>query len=93
MVRRFGISYQRTKPQATFFNFGQDWKTDFTIKIAGDMDRLFPPADIGQPPNPLADPRVWKNRTVRVRGYVVENNGPMIELTHPEQIDFLKTSK
>ena len=35
------------------------------------------------------DPEEYEGRTVRTRGWVKSYNGPMIEATHPEQIEVL----
>lgn len=62
----------------TYINFGLDWKTDFTINIRNNVWRTFG-----------ADPQTWTGKTVRVRGWVESRNGPMINLTHPEQMEIL----
>jgi hypothetical protein len=64
-----------------YLNFGEDWRTDFTIAIAAHDLRLFRKADI--------DPDTYKGKTVRVRGWVKRNFGPMIMATHPSQIEVL----
>lgn len=66
----------------TYVNFGSDWRTDFTIQISGRNRRLFDA--IG------ASPDMFKGRLVRVRGWLSWRNGPMIEATHPEQIEVLE---
>ncbi len=64
-----------------YLNFGADWRTDFTIAIEpGDM-RAFRDAGL--------DPRALEGRRVRVRGWLKSMNGPMIQATHPEQIEIL----
>lgn len=64
-----------------YLNFGADWRTDFTIAIEpGDM-RAFRDAGL--------DPRKLEGRRVRVRGWLKSMNGPMIQATHPEQIEIL----
>mgnify|MGYP003134909368 CR=1 FL=1 len=64
-----------------YLNFGQDWRDDFTIAIESrDMKRF---SDV----NP--HPRDWSGRAVRVRGWLIKRNGPMIRATHPEQIELL----
>jgi len=35
------------------------------------------------------DPTSWKGRRVRVRGWLRKYNGPMIDASHPEQIEVL----
>jgi len=62
-----------------YLNFGPDWRTDFTISIAPRAMRLFRKADL--------DPLALKGRRVRVRGWLRDYNGPLIEATHPEQIE------
>jgi len=64
-----------------YLNFGSDWRTDFTVSIApDDRDRF---VDAG------FDPLSFEGRTIRVRGWVKSLNGPMIDATHPEQIELL----
>lgn len=65
-----------------YLNFGADFRTDFTAVIAGRDDRLFEAAGI--------DPEGYEGRIVRIRGWVESRNGPMIEVTHPEQIELVK---
>ena len=64
-----------------YLNFGADWKTDFTISIAPRDRRLFEREGI--------DLEALEGRVVRVRGWVESWNGPMIKVTHPEQIEVL----
>lgn len=65
----------------TFLNFGADWKKDFTIVIKRAQMRKFEKAGIF-----LQD---LKDKPVRIRGWLKYYNGPMIELTHPEQLEIL----
>jgi micrococcal nuclease len=61
-----------------YLNFGADWRTDFTVRIAsGVADSL---SSSGLDVAGLA------GRTVEVRGVVLEAGGPLIELSHPEQM-------
>lgn len=64
-----------------FVNFGADYKTDFTASIA--------PRDLRAFVRDGIDLAQYKGRLVRIRGWVKEYNGPMIEVTHPEQIEVL----
>lgn len=65
----------------TFLNYGEDWRSDFTVSIpARDWTRF---ADAGIVP---AD---YQGRRIRVRGWLKSRNGPMIDITHPEQIEVL----
>ncbi|MGE0666835.1 MAG: thermonuclease family protein [Sphingomonadales bacterium] len=62
-----------------YLNFGEDWKQDFTIVVPAKVRRTLARQGL--------DPVTFKGRTVRVRGWIKEYNGPMIELTHPEQLE------
>lgn len=64
-----------------YLNFGADWKTDFTISVAPRNMKLFRAAGV--------DIMSLKNQRVRVRGWIIRRNGPMIGVTHPEQIEKL----
>ncbi len=64
-----------------YLNFGADWRTDFTVSMAPARRRLFEAEGI--------DVRDYAGRRVRVRGWLKSFNGPMIEATHPEQIEVL----
>ena len=64
-----------------FVNFGPDYKTDFTAAIAPRDLRVFMREGI--------DIARYEGRRIRVRGWVKSYNGPMIEVTHPEQIEEL----
>lgn len=64
-----------------YLNFGANWRTDFTIRLDRKAVRLFKRAGLG--------PDSYKGRQVRVRGWLKDWNGPMIEVSHPEQIEVL----
>jgi len=64
-----------------YLNFGPDWRTDFTFSIAPRDRRRFERQGI--------DLEDLGGRRVRGRGWVTLRNGPMIELTHPEQLEIL----
>lgn len=64
-----------------FLNFGEDWRRDFTVTIAKAARRRFDGAGF--------DPLALEGRRVRVRGWLRRWNGPLIEATHPEQIELL----
>ena len=65
----------------TYVEFGADWHSDFTVSIAAPARRLLVAA--GLAPDSLA------GRRIRVRGWLRFRNGPLIEATHPEQIELL----
>jgi endonuclease YncB( thermonuclease family) len=65
----------------TYLNFGPDWRTDFTVLVAREALPQFRSANM-----PLA---ALKDQRVRVRGWLRQFNGPLIDATHPEQIEVL----
>ena len=69
-----------------FFNFGADWKTDFTVRLPLKNVEAF--REEGKKGKITFDK--YKGAKVRVRGWVVDANGPMIELTHPEQWEIIE---
>jgi micrococcal nuclease len=70
------------KNNRIYINFGEDWKTDFTAVISPEDRKAF--FKNGN------DPIRWNGRTIRVRGWVGERNGPFIEIDHPERVEFLE---
>ena len=64
-----------------YLNFGADWRTDFTVTLAPAERRRFEAEG--------AAPETYRGRRVRVRGWLKSYNGPMIEATHPEQIEVI----
>lgn len=65
-----------------YLNFGADWRTDFTVAIGPQAAKTFRTAGF--------DPLTLKGATVRVRGWLKRENGPMIELSHPEPLEILE---
>ena len=65
-----------------YLNFGSNWREDFTVSIGPRERRRFEEAGIA-----VED---YEGRQVRVRGWIKSFNGPMIEATHPEQIEVLE---
>ena len=65
-----------------YLNFGEDWKSDFTVTLAPAVRRLFM--------NEGIDPLGYGGKKVRVRGWIKSFNGPMIEASHPEQIEVIE---
>jgi hypothetical protein len=64
-----------------YLNFGDNWKTDFTVSIGPEARRLFSKEGY----NPLQ----WSGKTVRVRGWIEDYNGPYIDLDHVQRIEFI----
>lgn len=65
-----------------YLNFGKNWRTDFTISISPRSHQSFKRAKI--------DIKSYVGRKLRVRGWLKSYNGPMIDVTHPEQIEMLE---
>ena len=65
-----------------YINFGADWRQDFTVTFAARDRALLDRSGF--------DYRALKDRRIRVRGWLKRWNGPMIEATHPEQIEVLQ---
>lgn len=64
-----------------YLNFGADWRQDFTVAIDRRALKAFSDAPF--------DPATLSGRSIRVRGWLSNYNGPMIKATHPEQIEVL----
>lgn len=64
-----------------YLNFGENWRTDFTVSLASKVARQF--SQEGH------RPESYKGRHIRVRGWLQSRDGPMIEATHPDQIEVI----
>lgn len=65
----------------TYLNFGEDYRTDFTISVNRRDLNMFESAGL--------DLLALEGRKVRVRGWLKDFNGPLIQVTQPEQIEIL----
>ncbi|MBT6095513.1 MAG: thermonuclease family protein [Rhodospirillaceae bacterium] len=65
-----------------YLNFGDNWRDDFTATLAPKSARLFAKTGV--------DATTLEGRRIRVRGWLRKRNGPMIEVSHPEQIEILE---
>ena len=63
-----------------YMNFGRRWTQDFTVTILKRHRREFATAGI--------DPKRLEGHPIRVRGWVEQRSGPVIEAVAPEQIEF-----
>jgi hypothetical protein len=61
-----------------YLNFGRDWKTDFTVRL---RQKLLKQADI--------EPTSFDGKNLRVRGFVQESRGPLIDISHLKQIEVM----
>lgn len=73
------ITYIYDAKRATFLNFGNDWHQDFSVAIPGRARR-------GMKTELDA---LHKGSRIRVRGTLYEENGPMIRIDRPEQLESL----
>lgn len=74
-----GVVKDVAKVRSTYYlNFGEDWREDFTIVIKSQAARKFKKAGVL--------PEDYLGKKIEVRGWLKYYNGPMIEITHPEQI-------
>jgi hypothetical protein len=62
-----------------YVNFGRRWSQALTVTILKRHERIFRSAGLQL--------KTLESRTIRVRGWVEERNGPRIEATSPEQIE------
>jgi endonuclease YncB( thermonuclease family) len=75
----------RKRGGTVYVNFGRRWSQALTVTILKRHERIF--ADAGLAPGTL------EQHNVRVRGWVEERNGPRIEATRPEQIEFAEPGR
>ena len=66
----------------TYLNFGSNWRTDFTIKVSKKAQKKFRAFGFDLP--------TLKEREVRIRGWVFQQNGPMIAPEHPAQLEVIE---
>lgn len=65
-----------------YLNFGQDWRTDFTVEIPGTALRHFEKARL--------DPLTLEGKKVEVRGWIDFKGGPRLLLQGPGQLRLLE---
>ena len=65
-----------------YVNFGRRWTQDFAVTILKRHRRDFAAANI--------DPKELEGRRIRVRGWVEQRRGPIMEASVPEQIEVIR---
>jgi len=65
-----------------YLNFGRRWTQDFSVTIPKRHRRQFSAAGI--------DPKSLEKRSIRVRGWIEQRSGPIIEAEAPEQIELVE---
>lgn len=78
----------RTKGDYVFFNFGDNPQTDFTLSFNKKDIKPFKMRSGTHSYTPVE----LVGHTLRVRGWVEENGGPMMVLEYPEQLEFPELS-
>ena len=73
------------RKRRVYLDFGDDWSKDLTAIVSGRDRKRFETAGV--------DLLGLKGRKVRLRGWVERWNGPLIRLTHPEQIEILDAAE
>ncbi len=61
-----------------YLNFGQDWRTDFTVRV---RNKLLKQSGV--------EPGYFDGKRLRVRGFVQESRGPLIDISHLKQIEVM----
>jgi len=74
------------KKHKLYLNFGEDWKTDFTVTVVSTNARLFDSQMFGVG---VSQEVGIVGKRVRVRGFLSRYNGPNMEITNPDQIEIL----
>jgi endonuclease YncB( thermonuclease family) len=64
-----------------YVNFGRRWTQDFSVIIARRNQRIFTAAGL--------EPKQLSGRRIRVRGWIEQRRGPVIEADTPEQIEIV----
>lgn len=75
------ISTGQARDGRIYLNFGTNWRTDFTVQVMRRDQRRFEAVDM--------DLRALAGTIVRVRGWMYEENGPMITLDHPQALELI----
>lgn len=69
----------RESGATTYINFARHWTSGFSITILKRLARSFAAAGIV--------PKQLRGRRIRVRGWLEQRRGPIIDVTRPEQIE------
>ncbi len=74
----------RDSGSTIYVNFGPRWTRDFSVIILRRNQRIFKDAGL--------EPKRLEGRRIRVRGWLEQRRGPVIEADAPEQIEFADDS-
>lgn len=78
MVEGIIVSVGKTNSRY-YLNFGENWNEDFTVTVAKRKFKRFKRV--------YGDLQQLAGKKVRIRGWMIANRGPMIEIHHPGQIE------
>lgn len=78
------VNRAATSKNNLYLNFGDDWRKDFTVMIPVQLRKTLARSGI--------DPMSLTGKTIRVRGWIREWNGPFMELETPERLEIVTTS-
>jgi hypothetical protein len=82
LVRGKPLSIKQSQDRI-YFNYGTDWKTDFTFFVGKRELKWFKQAGIKDVIG------YYRGKELQVRGFLEPINGVMIRVTHPAQIEIL----
>ena len=75
----------QARRQRWYLNFGERWREDFTVTIDREHDPVFDDSGF--------DLSALRGAHIRVRGWMMNDGGPMIRVDHPEAIEVLRASE
>jgi micrococcal nuclease len=76
-----------------YLNFGNDWKTDFTVAVEPAELRYLLTGDTAEPNAKRLEAfrALWEGKQVRVRGWIEKYYGPQMRMDYPEQMQLIET--
>lgn len=78
------VNRASTSKNNLYLNFGTDWRKDFTLMVSADLRRRLSRKNV--------DAMSLAGKTIRVRGWIRNWNGPFIELETPERLEIVAAS-
>jgi micrococcal nuclease len=78
------VNRAATSKNNLYLNFGTDMRKDFTVMVSADLRRQLSRKEV--------DAMSLAGKTIRVRGWLRNWNGPFMELETPERLEIVTTS-
>lgn len=75
------VSAKRVRDR-TYLNFGDNWRTDFSVEIPNRFEELFKQSGIDTEKD-------YTGKKLQIRGVFMPVNGVLVRATHPEQLTIL----